>query len=80
MVPESQPNTIAHNTLGGEAPPDDPAHPCRSKQDTGEKPMVKEGLGVVVDVVVSARDMISSAVQAVPQAAFAWTGICLVTS
>ena len=38
---------------------------------------VKESLGVAVDVVLSAKNTISAAIQAVPQAALAWTGICI---
>ena len=37
---------------------------------------VKHGIGEAVQVVLSAKDMISSAIQAVPQAALAWTGVC----
>jgi hypothetical protein len=44
---------------------------------TAREAKVKEGLGMAVDVVLSARDMISSAIEAVPQAALAWTGICV---
>jgi hypothetical protein len=75
-VPESQPNTIAQNNSD-----------TRRKQMTqltqagldkiAREATVKEGLGVAVNVVLSARNIISSAIQAVPQAALAWTGICL---
>ena len=37
---------------------------------------VKHGIGEVVDVILSAKDIIGSAVQMVPQAALAWTGVC----
>ncbi|KAK4196096.1 vegetative incompatibility protein HET-E-1 [Triangularia verruculosa] len=44
---------------------------------TAREATVKGGLGVAVNIVLLARDIISSAIQAVPQAALAWTGICL---
>ena len=75
-VPESQPNTIA------QANPD-----VRRRQmiqlihagldKTAREATVKEYLGVAAEVVLSTRDIISSAIQAVPQAALAWAGICL---
>ena len=37
----------------------------------------KEGVGNVIQVVLSANEIISSAVQSVPQAAAAWSGVCL---
>jgi len=37
----------------------------------------KEGIGNVIQVVLSAKEIISSAVQSVPQAAVAWSGVCL---
>ena len=37
---------------------------------------VKHGIGEVVDVILSAKDIIGSAVQTVPQAALAWAGVC----
>jgi hypothetical protein len=37
---------------------------------------VKQGVGEVVDVILSAKDIIGLAVQTVPQAALAWTGVC----
>jgi N-terminal domain of NWD NACHT-NTPase len=39
---------------------------------------VKQGIGEVVDVILSAKDIIGLAVQTVPQAALAWTGVCFV--
>lgn len=77
VVPESQPNTVAQNNL------DERRHQMTQLvhaglDKTAREATVKEGLVVAVDVVLSARDIISSAIQAVPQAALAWTGICLV--
>ena len=37
---------------------------------------VKQGIGNAMQVVLSAKDIISSAIQTVPQAALAWTGVC----
>ena len=76
VVPESQPNTIAQNNS------DARRHQMTQLIHVGlnkiaREATVKEGLGVAMDVVLSARDIISSAIQAVPQAALAWTGICL---
>lgn len=38
---------------------------------------IKESLDKGVQVVLSAKDIISSAIQTVPQAALAWTGVCV---
>ena len=75
-VPESQPNTIAQNNSD-----------MRRRQmtqiihagldKTAREANVKRSLGVAEDVVLSTRNIISSAIQAMPQAALAWTGICL---
>ena len=37
---------------------------------------VKHGIGEVVDVILSAKNIIDLAVQTVPQAALPWTGVC----
>jgi len=37
----------------------------------------KEGLVMAIDIVLSAKNMISSAIHATPQAALAWAGICV---
>jgi hypothetical protein len=76
VVPESQPNTIAQNN------PDARRHQMTQLIHTGldktaREATVKDGLGVAVDVVLSVRNIISLAMQAMPQAALAWTGICL---
>jgi hypothetical protein len=44
---------------------------------TAREAKVKKSLSVAVDVVMSAKNIISTAIQAVPQAALAWTGICV---
>ena len=44
---------------------------------TAREATMKEGLGVAVDVILSVRNIISSEIQAIPQAALAWTGVCL---
>jgi NWD NACHT NTPase-like protein len=38
---------------------------------------VKKGAGEAIQVVLSAKDMIGSVIKDVPQAALAWTGVCL---
>ncbi|KAN0075115.1 WD40 repeat-like protein [Elaphomyces granulatus] len=38
---------------------------------------VKKGAGEAIQVVLSAKDMIGSVINDVPQAALAWTGVCL---
>jgi N-terminal domain of NWD NACHT-NTPase len=43
---------------------------------TAREAKVKEGLGSTMDTVLSLRDTISFAIQAMPQAALAWTGVC----
>jgi hypothetical protein len=76
VVPESQPNTIAQNN--SDARRHQMTQLIHAGLDkTAREATVKEGLGVAVDVVLSARNLISSAIQAVPQAALAWTGVCL---
>ncbi|KAK4245662.1 NACHT domain-containing protein [Corynascus novoguineensis] len=75
-VPESQLNIIAQNN------PD-----ARRRQmiqliyaglDRIERETkLKENLGVAVDVVQSAKNIITSAIHAIPQAALPWTGICV---
>jgi hypothetical protein len=44
---------------------------------TAREAKVKEGLGSTMDTVLSLRNTISSAIQAMPQAALAWTGVCI---
>ena len=44
---------------------------------TEKEAKVKQAIRETMQPVLSAKDMIDSAVQAVPQAALAWTGICL---
>lgn len=44
---------------------------------TEREARVMMGAGDAVNVVLSAKNIIDSAVQAVPQAALAWTGVCL---
>lgn len=46
-------------------------------QRTEKEAKRKESLGTIVQVVLSAKGMVDSAIQAVPQAAFAWAGIGL---
>jgi hypothetical protein len=76
VVPESQPNTIAQNN--SDARRHQMTQLIHAGLDkTAREARVKEGLGVAVDVVLSARNIISSAIQVVPQAALAWTGVCL---
>ncbi|KAA8635993.1 hypothetical protein SMACR_09911 [Sordaria macrospora] len=75
-VPESQSNTIAHNTLDRRCQMTQLINAGLAKTEREVK--AKESLGVAVDVVLSTKNTISAAIQAVPQAALAWTGICIV--
>ena len=43
---------------------------------TEKEAKVKRGIGNAMEVVNSAKDIIGSAIQTVPQAALAWTGVC----
>jgi N-terminal domain of NWD NACHT-NTPase len=43
---------------------------------TAREANMKEGLDSTMDTVLSLRDTISFAIQAMPQAALAWTGVC----
>ncbi|KAK3952421.1 NACHT domain-containing protein, partial [Pseudoneurospora amorphoporcata] len=74
-VPESQSNTIAQNTLDRRRQMTKLINAGLAKTEREIK--VKESLGVAVDVILSAKNTISAAIQAVPQAALAWTGICI---
>lgn len=44
---------------------------------TATEAKVKGAIGTATEFIFSAKDIISSAVQAVPQAALAWTGVCV---
>lgn len=44
---------------------------------TEREARIMYGVGAALQSVLSAKDMIDSAIQAVPQAALAWTGVCL---
>ncbi|OAQ74405.1 WD domain-containing protein [Purpureocillium lilacinum] len=46
-------------------------------QKTVPKSRVKEGVGAAMDVVLYAKEIISSAIQAVPQAALPWSGVII---
>jgi hypothetical protein len=46
---------------------------ARIKRET----KIKESLNNGVQAILSAKEVISSAIQAVPQAALAWTGVCV---
>lgn len=46
-------------------------------QKTNREAKIIQGIGEAAQFVLSANDMISTALQAVPQAALAWTGVCL---
>ena len=45
-------------------------------QKTNREAKIMQGIGKAANFVLSANDMISTAIQAVPQAALAWTGVC----
>lgn len=46
-------------------------------EKTAQEARIKKNVGVAMQVVNSAKGLISSAVQAVPQAALPWTGVCV---
>ncbi|RYP47535.1 hypothetical protein DL768_006412 [Monosporascus sp. mg162] len=73
-VDESEPNAIAQD--------DRRARQSQMRQliragleKTSREAKVKENIGTAIQVVLSMKSMISSAVQVVPQAALAWTGM-----
>ncbi|RYP65653.1 hypothetical protein DL771_008205 [Monosporascus sp. 5C6A] len=45
---------------------------------TAREARVKEGAGEAMEVFLSTKNLISTAVHAMPQAALAWTGVCIV--
>ncbi|KAK1776790.1 hypothetical protein QBC45DRAFT_204092 [Copromyces sp. CBS 386.78] len=75
MVLESQPNIIAQNNSDRRRQMIQLINAGLAKTEREAK--VKESCGEVMDVVLSVKNIISAAIQAVPQAAFAWTGICI---
>ncbi|KAH7633853.1 hypothetical protein B0T09DRAFT_302324 [Sordaria sp. MPI-SDFR-AT-0083] len=72
-VPESQPNIIAQNNSDRRRQMNQLIIAGLAKTEKEAK--VKESLGVAMDIVLSAKNIISAAIQAVPQAALAWTGM-----
>lgn len=46
-----------------------------SLNKTAQEAKVKESLGPTMDIVLSTKNTISFAIQAMPQAALAWTGV-----
>ncbi|KAK3949442.1 hypothetical protein QBC32DRAFT_266734 [Pseudoneurospora amorphoporcata] len=75
MVLESQPNIIAQNNSDRRRQMTQLINAGLAKTEREAK--VKESCGEVVDVVLSTKNIISAAIQTVPQAALAWTGICI---
>ena len=79
QVPESQPNTIAQHD------PDTRRRQMRRLIDAGldktaREAKAKERIGVAVDIVLATRSLVSSAIEAIPQASLAsvaWTGVCV---
>jgi len=75
-VPDAQPNTIAQH---------DPVTRRRQMTQlidaglgkTAREAKAKERMGTAADVVLGARDVVSSAIEALPQASLAWTGVCV---
>lgn len=76
-VPESQLNIIAQNDSDARRRQMTELIHAGLKKTAGEAKW-KESVGKAADFVMKAKDIISSAIQAVPQAAFAWTGVCIV--
>ncbi|RFU75686.1 wd40 repeat [Trichoderma arundinaceum] len=52
------------------------AHP-RGFEEDGARGKCKEAIGTATEFIFSAKDTISSALQAVPQAALAWADVCI---
>ncbi|KAK1783508.1 NACHT domain-containing protein [Copromyces sp. CBS 386.78] len=75
MVLESQPNISAQNNSDRRRQMIQLINAGLAKTEREAK--VKESCGEVMDVILSVKNIISAAIQAVPQAAFAWTGICI---
>ena len=75
MVLESQPNIIAQNNSDRHRQMIQLINAGLAKTEREAK--VKESCGEVMDVVLSVKNIISTAIQAAPQAALAWTGICI---
>ncbi|KAJ4357089.1 Vegetative incompatibility protein HET-E-1, partial [Neurospora sp. IMI 360204] len=75
MVLESQPNIIAQNNSDRRRQMTQLINAGLAKTEREAK--VKESCGKVVDGVLRTKNIISAAIQAVPQAALAWTGICI---
>ncbi|KAJ4854400.1 NACHT domain-containing protein [Trichoderma breve] len=44
---------------------------------TAREAKVKDGLGTAMGIVLSLKDMVSTAISAVPQASIAWSGVCI---
>ena len=75
-VPESQSNDIAQDD------PDMRRHQMKQLVDRGRDKMAretkaKERLSAAVDFVSAVRGVVSSAIEAVPQASLAWAGVCV---
>jgi hypothetical protein len=47
-------------------------------QRTEKEARLKQGLGDSLGAILMAKDIINSAIQAVPHAALAWSGVCLI--
>lgn len=76
IVPESQPNAIAQDDLDERRRQMTQLIHAGLDKTAGEA-KAKEAVSVAVGVVLLAKDIISSAITAVPQAALAWTGVCV---
>jgi len=74
-VPKSQPNIIEHNSDERRRQMAQLVYAGLDRIEREAK--VKQALGVAMDAVLSVKDIISSAIQAVPQAALPWTAICV---
>jgi hypothetical protein len=75
-VTKSTPNAIAqHDPDARRRQMEQLVHTGLDK--TAREAKGKEGIGSAMDVVLSLKDTISFAIQAMPQAALAWTGVCI---
>lgn len=72
----SQPNAIAANS------PDARRQQMNELirvglEKTAREAKVKDGVNTAMEIVLSLKDMVSSAIAAVPQASLAWSGVCV---
>lgn len=81
---EGDPGSDLSNTKNSIAQENDPAERCSQMKQlvqirldkTEKEDKTKQAVGEVMQVVLSVKDVVSSAIASVPQAALPWTGVC----